>query len=119
MIYFPDKSGVRGVSFPTNSISPNDPFIKAWEYKMIVYFMEILDQKFLFSPTLTKFQQCVFKKIHWILISLDGPTKISYSRPLYLEVHYALIEYKNDKAKPAHCLVQIVDYDDPCDQQQE
>ena len=29
MIYFFDKSGVGGVSFLTNSISPNDPVIKA------------------------------------------------------------------------------------------
>ena len=58
----------------------------------------------------------MFKRIHWILMSPDGPTKISYSRPLYLEVHCALIEYENGRAKPAHCLVQIVDYDDPYDQ---
>jgi len=52
---FPDKSGVGGVSFPTNSISLNDLIIKAWEYGMIVYFMEIPDPKFPFYSTLTKF----------------------------------------------------------------
>jgi len=28
MIYFFDKSGVGGISFPTNSISSNDPSLK-------------------------------------------------------------------------------------------
>jgi len=67
--------------------------------------MEIPDPKFPFFSTLTKFQQCMFKKIHWILISPDGPTKIPYSRSLYLEVHCALIEYENEKVKPARYLV--------------
>ena len=34
-----------------------------------------------------------------------------------MKVHYALIEYENRKAKPAHFLVQI-DFDDPNDQRQ-
>ena len=54
-IYFSGKSGVGGVSFPTNSISLNDPIIKAWGYRMVVYFIEILDLKFLFFSRLTKF----------------------------------------------------------------
>jgi len=33
---------------PTNSISPNDPIIKAWEYGMVVYFMEFPNPKFPF-----------------------------------------------------------------------
>jgi len=37
-IYFPYKSRVGGISFLANSISPNDPVIKAWEYVMVVYF---------------------------------------------------------------------------------
>jgi len=41
MIYFSDKSGVGGVSFQANSISPNDPVTKAWEYGMVLYFIEI------------------------------------------------------------------------------
>jgi len=49
MIYFPNKSGVGGVSFPANSIFPNDYLIKAWKYGMIVYFMEIPYPKFPFS----------------------------------------------------------------------
>jgi len=55
MIYFLDKSGVGGVSFPVNSISSNDPVIKACEYGMIVYFMKIPDPKFSFFSRLTKF----------------------------------------------------------------
>ena len=54
----------------------------------------------------------MFKKIHWILTSPDGPIKIQYSRPLYLEVHSALIEYENKKAKPAYYLVRVIDYND-------
>ena len=118
MIYFPDKSEVGQDSFPPNLISPNDPLIEAWEYDMIVYFMEISYPKFPFFSTLTKFQQSMFKRIHWILTSPYGSTKITYSRPLYLKVHCALIEYENGKGKPAYYLIQIVDYDDPYDQQQ-
>jgi len=59
---------------------------------MVVYFMEFPDPNFLFFSTLTKFQQCMFKKMHWILTSPDGPTKIPNNRCLYVEVHYALIE---------------------------
>ena len=36
-----------------------------------------------------------------------------------MEVRCALIEYENEKAKPAHYLFQIVDYDNPYDQRQE
>ena len=80
---------------------------------MIVYFMKIPYTKFPFLSRLIKFQQCMFRKINWILISLDGPTKIPYNICLYLEVHCALIEYENEKTKPAYYLIQIVDYDDP------
>ena len=55
-IYFLEKSGVDGVSFPLNSISPNDPVMKAWKYEMGVYLMEILDLKYPFFSRLTKFQ---------------------------------------------------------------
>jgi len=59
----------------------------------------------------------MFKEIYWILTSLDGPTKNTYSKPLYLEVHCALIQYENGRAKLGHYLVQIIDYDNPYDQQ--
>ena len=36
-----------------------------------------------------------------------------------MEVHCTLIEYENRKAKPAHYLVSIVDYDYAYDQRQE
>ena len=35
-----------------------------------------------------------------------------------MEVYSALIEYENEKAKPAQYLVQIIDCDDPNDQRQ-
>jgi len=34
-------------------------------------------------------------------------------------VHFTLIEYENGKAKPAHYLIQIMDFDDRNDQRQE
>ena len=32
---------------------------------------------------------------------------------MYAEVHYAVIYYENEKAKPVYYLVQLVDLDDP------
>ena len=68
--------------------------------------------------TLTKFQQYMFKRFHWILKSPKGPTTIPVRRYLTMKIYSALIEYENRKAKLAHYLVQIVDCDDPNDQQQ-
>jgi len=61
----------------------------------------------------------MFRTIHWILISPDGLTKIPYNRCLYEEVHCALNEYENGKAKTAHYLVQIVNFYNPNDQRQQ
>ena len=83
---------------------------------MVLYFTEIPDPKFPFFSTLTKFQQCIFKRIHWVLTSPEGPTKISVCRYLTLDVYSALIEYENRKAKLAHYLVEIIDCDDLNDQ---
>jgi len=33
-----------------------------------------------------------------------------------MEIYSALIEYENEKAKPVHYLIEIVDCDDPNDQ---
>jgi len=104
-IYFSDKSGVDGVCFLPNSISPNGPIIKAWEYAIVLYFMEIPDPKYPFFPKLTKFQQCMFGRIHWILTSPDGAIKIRNNWCLYVEVCCALIDYENGKVKPTHYLV--------------
>jgi len=60
----------------------------------------------------------MFKKIHWILTSPKGPTEIPVRKYLTLDVYSALIEYENEKAKPAHYLIQIVDCDDLNDQRQ-
>jgi len=79
---------------------------------MVVYFMKFPDPKYPPFSKLTKFQQCVFKMLHWILTSHDGLTKILNNQCLYVEVHCTIIEYGNGKAKLAHYLVQIVDYDD-------
>jgi len=118
-IYFSNKSRVGVISFLANSLSPNDPIFKAWEYGMILYFIEIPDPKSLFFLQRTKFQQCVFKMIHWIRTSRAGPTKIPVWRCLHLEVYSALIEYENRKAKPVHYFFQIVDYNNLNDQRQE
>ena len=50
-----------------------------------------------------------------ILTSPDDRTKIPNNRCLYVEVRCTLIEYENEKAKLAHYLIQIVDFDDPED----
>jgi len=83
---------------------------------MVLYFIEILDPKFPFFSKMTKFQQCMFKRIHWILTAPDGPTKVAVGRCLNLEVYSALIEYENGKAKPANYLIQIGNYDNLNDQ---
>ena len=54
----------------------------------------------------------MLKRFHWILKSLEGPTKISICRYLTLEVYSTLIEYEKEKAKPVNYRIQIVDYDD-------
>ena len=59
------------------------------------------------------------RRIRWILISPDGPTKVPVCRCLNLEVYSVLIEYENRKVKPVHYLIQIVDYGDPYYQWQE
>ena len=94
-MYFPDRLRVDGVSFPTNTITPNDPIMKVWEYEMVVCLMKVPDPKFPFFSRLNKFQQ--FKRIHWILISPGSSTKISYNRCLCVEVHSALIECEKEK----------------------
>jgi len=81
--------------------------------------MKTTDPKFPIFSRLTKFQQCIFKKIYGILTSPDSPTKIPYNRCLYVEVHCALVEYEKGKAQSAHYLIQIIDFDDPYDQRQE
>jgi len=82
---------------------------------MVIYFMEFSYLKFPFFSRQTKFQQCIFRRMNWILTSLGGPIKIPYNRWVYVEVHYAIVECKNGKAKSAYYLVQIVDFDDPND----
>jgi len=42
---FPNRVGVGGVRFPTNSIPPENPIMKAWEYQMIAYFLKIPNPK--------------------------------------------------------------------------
>jgi len=117
MIYFPYTFGVGGICFLANSLSSNDPVFKAWKYGMVLYLIEIPDPKFPFSSTLTNFQQYMFKRIHWIFTSLEGPTKIIFRGCLMLEVYSTLIEYENGKGKPTHHVGQIVDCDDLNNQQ--
>ena len=61
----------------------------------------------------------MFKRIHWIRTSPDGPMKFQAHRCLNLEVYNALIEYENGEAKSTHYLIQIVNYDDLNDQRRE
>jgi len=60
----------------------------------------------------------MFKRIHWILTSPEGLTKIQVRICLTLEFYSALIEYENGQAKPTNYLVQIVDCDDLNDERQ-
>ena len=57
----------------------------------------------------------MFERVHWILNSPEGPIKILVCS---MEIYSALIEYENEKAKPTHFFVQIVDCNDLNDQQQ-
>ena len=95
--------------FPPIQYLPEILSSKPGTYGMIFYFSKVSDPNFPFFSTLTKFQQYMFKGFHWIFKSLEGPTKIPVRRYLTMEIYSALIEYENEKAKPAHYLVQIVD----------
>ena len=81
--------------------------------------LKIPDFKYSFFLRLTKFQQCMFRKFHWILICSNSLTKIPYNKSLYVEVHCTIIEYGNRKVKPTHYLIQIIDLDNSNDQRQE
>ena len=80
--------------------------------------MEIPDPKYPFFSRLIHFTNAGLKA-RWIVNSPDDRTKISCNRGLHVEVHCVVIEYENGKVKPAHYLIQIVDLNDPNDQQQE
>jgi len=41
MIFFRERSRVGGVRFLANSLLSEDPVMKAWEYGMVAYFLEI------------------------------------------------------------------------------
>jgi len=76
--------------------------MKAWEYGMIAHFLEIPNPEKSFFQSLTNFQKCMFKRICQVFISPDDPTKFPYNRSIDVEVYCAVIEYENEKAKPAH-----------------
>ena len=59
-IFFLDSLGVSGLRFPTHSLLPEDPVMKAWKYGMVAYFLEIPNQENPFFQSLTKFQKCMF-----------------------------------------------------------
>jgi len=107
IIFFLDRSEVRGIRFPTNSIPPEDPIIKDWEYGLIAYFLEIHNAKNPFFHCLSKFQKCMLKRIHHIFTSPDSPTKFPYNKSIDVEVHCTVIEYEyeNGKVKPSHYLI--------------
>jgi len=60
----------------------------------------------------------MFKRIHQVFISSDSPTKFSNNKSIDVEVHYAVIEYKNGKAKPAYYLIWLTNLEDLDDQWQ-
>ena len=61
----------------------------------------------------------MFKRIHQVFISPDSLTKFLYNRSIDVEVHCAVIEYENEKAKPTHYLIRLIDLEDHDDQRQE
>jgi len=65
--------------------------MKAWEYGMVAYFLDIPNLENPFFQSLTKFQKYMFKRIHQVFISLDNPTKFPYNMSIDVEVHYAVI----------------------------
>ena len=90
--------------------------MKVWEFGMVAYFLEIHDPKNPFFQSLTKFQKCMFKTIHQVFIPPDSLTKFPCNRSIDVEVHCAVIEYENEKAKPAHYLIQLPNLEDLDDQ---
>ena len=75
---------------------------------MVAYLIEISNPKYPFFSTLTKFQKCMFKKIHQIYVSPNSPTRATESENLHIEINCALIEYENRKATLAHYPVQLI-----------
>jgi len=59
VIFFPDRLGVGGVRFPTNSIPLDDRIIKAWEYGLVAYLMKIPDPMYLFFSRLSFNNVCL------------------------------------------------------------
>ena len=55
MIFFPDRFGVGDIRIPANSIPLADPIMKACDYEMVAYLMEIPYLKYPFFSRLTKF----------------------------------------------------------------
>jgi len=43
--------------------------MKVWEYGMVAYFIKIPNAEKPFFQSLTKFQKCMFKRIHKVFIS--------------------------------------------------
>ena len=61
----------------------------------------------------------MFKRIHPVFISLDGPTKFPYNRSIDVEAHCAVIKYENGRAKPTLYVIRLIDLEDLDDQRQE
>jgi len=61
----------------------------------------------------------MFKRIHQVFISPNSPTKFSHNRSIDVKVLCAVIEYENEKGKPAYYLIRLIDLEDHDGQQQE
>ena len=83
---------------------------------MVTCFIKILDLEYLSFLSLTISQKNMFKRIHSICASPNGPIRVPKNRSLHIEVHYLLTEDENGKAKLAHYLVQFIDSNDLDDQ---
>ena len=89
MIFFPHRFRVGGVRLSANSLPLEDPVMKSWEYEMVAYFLEIPNPENPFFHCLTKFQKCIFKRIHQGFTSANSPTKFPYNKSIDVKVHCA------------------------------
>ena len=94
MVFSLTRSVVDRIRFLINSIPLDFRIMKARKFQIVTHLIEILDPKYPFFWGLTKFQKCMFKRIHWICISADGLIRAAESRSLHIKVHCAWIEYQ-------------------------
>ena len=97
----------------------NDTVIKPLRHGMVSQFMEIFDMEYPFLLGLSRFQNLMFKRVHRICTSPNGPTRTLAKTSLHFKTHYTTIESDNQKTKLACHLVQLADLNNLEDLRQE